>query len=71
MDKLEEIKSSINSIKSPYIVKEVFSFLNEKQKLNIIIKERVKHILMEDQNMKVNIYIIENGMVKDMMKMVI
>ena len=37
MDKLKEIKSNINSIKSTYILKEVFSFLYEKQKLNVII----------------------------------
>ena len=37
MDKLEKIKSNINSIKSPYILKIVFSFLNEVQKLNMII----------------------------------
>ena len=37
MDKLEEIKYKINSIKSQYILKLVYSFLNEKQKLNMII----------------------------------
>ena len=37
MDKLEEIKSNINSIKSSYILKLVFSFLNEEQKMKIII----------------------------------
>ena len=34
--------------------------------------EKVKNIfLMEDQNMKVNIQIIKNGMEKDMMNLVI
>ena len=39
MSKLEQLKSNIilREIKSSYIIKEVFSFLNEKQKLNMII----------------------------------
>ena len=40
MDKFEKIKSEINigkSIESLYILKDIFSFLSEKQKLNIII----------------------------------
>ena len=35
----------------------------------MIINKKEKHILMENQNMKVNTYIIKNGMEKDMMKM--
>ena len=34
---VKEIKSNINSIKSPYILKKVFSFIDEKRKLNMII----------------------------------
>ena len=36
MDKLKEKKSNIYSIKSEYNLKVVFSYLNEKQKMNII-----------------------------------
>ena len=36
MDKLKEKKSSIYSIKSQYNLKVVFSFLNKKQKMNMI-----------------------------------
>ena len=42
-----------------------------KVNIYIIIKEKEKNILIIDQNMKVNIYMIKNGMEKDMMKMVI
>ena len=45
--------------------------LNLKVNIYIIIEEKVKLILMGDQNMKVIIYIQENGMEKDMMRMVI
>ena len=37
MDKLEEKKSNINLVKSQYILKIMFSFINEKRKLNMII----------------------------------
>ena len=37
IEKLKEIKSNINSIKSSSVLKKVFSFLDEKQKLNMII----------------------------------
>jgi len=40
MNKFENIKSEINiekSIKSLYILKDIFSFLSEKQELNILI----------------------------------
>jgi len=40
MNKFQNIKSEINiekSIESPYILKAIFSFLSEKQKLNLII----------------------------------
>ena len=37
MDKLEKIKSNINSIKSTYNLKLIFSFINEERKLNMII----------------------------------
>ena len=42
MAELKEIKPNINltDIKSSYIIKEVFSFLNEKQKLNMIIYKK-------------------------------
>ena len=36
MDKLKEKKSNIYSIKSQYNLKLVFSFLNKKQKMNMI-----------------------------------
>ena len=37
----------------------------------IIKKEKEKDIMMEKWNMKESIYIIENGMEKDMMKIII
>ena len=37
MDKLEKIKSNINSIKSTYNLKLIFSFIKEERKLNMII----------------------------------
>ena len=37
MDKLEKIKSNINSIKSTYNLKLIFSFINDGRKLNMII----------------------------------
>ena len=42
-----------------------------KENIYIIIEEKVNFMSMEFWNMKVNIYIIKNGMEKDMMKMVI
>jgi len=51
MVELENIKYKINNrdIKSSYIIKRVFSFLNEKQKLNMIIynKELPKICLVD------------------------
>ena len=51
MDELKEIKYSIKlrDIKSFYIIKGIFSFLHEKQKLNIIIynKELQKNLLVD------------------------
>ena len=42
-------------------------------KVNIYMdkKEKEKNILMEDQNMKENIYFVKNGLEKDMIKKVI
>ncbi len=37
MDEFKELKYQIRDIKSKYIIKGIFLFLNEKQKLNIII----------------------------------
>ena len=37
MDELEKIKTNINSIKSTYNLKVIFSFINEERKLNMII----------------------------------
>ena len=37
MAECENVKSKINQIKSSYILKTISSFINEKQKLNMII----------------------------------
>ena len=53
MDEFKKIKSEINigeSIESSYILKDIFSFLSEKQKLNIIIYN--KHL---QQKLDINI----------------
>ena len=47
MNKFENIKSEINiekSIKSLHVLKNIFSFLSEKQKLNLIIYNKNLHI---------------------------
>jgi len=56
MDKIEEIKSKINlkDIKSFYIIKKIFLFLYEKNKLNMIIynKELQKKLLIDIKDYK-------------------
>ena len=56
MDELKENKSKINyrDIKSSYIIERVFSFLNKKRKLNIIIfsKESQKICLIDIEDYK-------------------
>ena len=45
MAEFKELKYQMRDIKSSYIIKKIFLFLNEKQKLNIIIynKHRSKY----------------------------
>jgi len=56
MDELKENKSKINyrDIKSSYIIERLFSFLNKKHKLNIIIfsKESQKMCLIDIEDYK-------------------
>ena len=54
MDDFEEKKSNIRDIKSSYNIKEVFSFLDEKQILNMIIynKELQKLLLVDLEDYK-------------------
>ena len=50
----------------------IFIKMNQNSKVNIIIivESKEKNILIKDWNMKVNIFLMKNGMAKDMMKMV-
>ena len=49
MDEFKEIKYLIGDIKSSYILKGIFLFLNEKQKLNIAIySKRLQKVLVEN-----------------------
>ena len=56
MDEFRDIKykTSLREIKSSYIIKVIFSFLSEKQKLNLIIynKEFQKMLLVDLENYK-------------------
>ena len=51
----------------------IFIKVNQNSKVNIIIiaESKEKNILIKGWNMKVNIYLMKNGMAKDMMKTVI
>ena len=54
-------------IKEKNMILNIIYFL--KVNIYMVKKEKEKNILMEDQNMMENIYLIENIMEKDIMKM--
>ena len=60
MDEIGNIKNTVNirDIKSPFIIKNIFSFLSEKQKLNILIyNKKIKKKL----GININNYIKQSG----------